>query len=113
MGPKYELIHLLKSFVDFGEYETQKIRKKLVDALNKDENLPQLLAEFYDLHCRGYGFLQDLGMGFGLSIEVPPIGNNDRSWEDLSKTEQQEIIAAFYPRLDECLKDAIPLARYG
>lgn len=106
-GAKYELIHLLKRFIDLGEYETQKIRAKLEAALNKDENLPELLAEFYDLRCRGYVFLEDLGMGFGLSIEAPPTKNHDRTWEQLSKEEQDKIIAGFYPKLDECLKEAI------
>lgn len=106
-GAKYELIQLLKRFVDLGEYETQKVREKLVAALNKEENLPELLAEFYDLNCRGYAFLQDIGMGFGLSIEVPPVGNHDKTWDQLSEAEQEEIISGFYPQLDECLRDAI------
>ncbi len=106
-GAKYELIQLLKRFVDLGEYETQKVRRKLEAALNKDEQLPELLVEFYHLNCRGYGFLEDLGMGFGLSIEVPPIGNHDKPWEQLSKEEQNKIINGFYPKLDQCLKDAL------
>lgn len=106
-GAKYELIHLLKRFVDLGEYETQKVRNKLEAALNTPENLPQLLAEFYNLHCRGYGFLQDLGMGFGLTIVVPPTKYHDKTWEQLNKAEQDYILAGFYPVLDECLRDAI------
>lgn len=106
-GAKYELVRLIKQFIDLGEYETQRIRKKLIGALNKEENLPELLLEFYNLHYRGYGFLEDLSMKFGLTINVPPIGNHDRAWEQLSAAEQDDIIEGFYPELDIHLKEVI------
>ena len=105
-GAKYELINLLERFVNLGEYETQKIRGMLSEALERNEHLPKILSEFYDLYCRGYGFLSDIGLGFGLSIECPP-HNYDSTWEQLSKEEQDKILSSFYPELDERLTEAI------
>lgn len=105
-GAKYELVNLLKRFISLGEYETQKIRGMLSEALKRNEHLPNILSEFYDLYCRGYGFLRDIGLGFGLSIECPP-DNYDSTWEQLSKEKQAKILSSFYPELDERLNEAI------
>ena len=105
-GAKYELLDFLKEKIDLAEYETHKIRGMLSDALDKNEHLPHILSEFYDLYCRGYKFLSDLGVGFGLSIECPP-GYYDSTWEQLPKEIQDKILSEFYPLLDECLREAI------
>ena len=69
-GAKYELVNLLsEKYVDLREYEKWKMLNKLTTALKKDKRLPDILREFYDLYCRGYTFLNDLGLGYGLTVE--------------------------------------------
>ncbi|NOU62274.1 hypothetical protein [Marinifilum caeruleilacunae] len=108
-GAKYELVNLLsEKYIDLGEYEKWKMLNKFRIALKRDENLPDILREFYDLYCRGYVFLNDLGLGYGLMVEVPPSANYKAdSWEQMNEIEKKELIDSFYPQLDFDIKRAI------
>ena len=114
-GAKYELVNLLsEKYVDLGKYEKWKILNKLRVALKRDENLPDILREFYDLYCRGYVFLNDLGLGYGLTVEVPPSGNyKAESWEEMNEIEKEELIDSFYPQLELDIKRAIDWIEKG
>jgi len=100
-GSKYELVNLLsKKYVDLGEYEKWKMLNLLYAAKNRDERLPDILRQFYDLYCRGYNFLNDLGLGYGLTVDVPPSSKyKAETWEEMSETEKRELIESFYPQL--------------
>ena len=60
---------LLKKYVRIGEYESWKIKKSLVDVLSKKEDLPHILTEIYFLYCRGFYFLDNLALGFGIEVQ--------------------------------------------
>lgn len=61
-GAKYELVNLLiDRYIDFAEYEEWRMLNLLYAAKNKNEKLPDILRQFYDLYCKGYAFLNDLG----------------------------------------------------
>ena len=100
-GSKYELVNLLsKKYVDLGEYEKWKMLNLLYAAKNRDERLPDILRQFYNLYCRGYNFLNDLGLGYGLTVDVPPSSKyKAETWEEMSETEKRELIESFYPQL--------------
>ena len=105
---KDELLKLLKKHIDLGEFETYKMLELLKNAQQKDERLPYILMEFYELYCKGYDFLQDIGIGFGLRVTVP--GVNDPaidSWEELITEQQNELLESFSPELEECIEQAI------
>lgn len=102
---KYDLIALLEKLVDKGDYEMWRIRKLLTKALKRDKELPQLLMSFYDLYCKGYSFLDNLGLGYGLAIEVPY--SQAEYWDDLTIEQQQKLLASFYPQLDLEIKKVI------
>ncbi|PQJ12605.1 hypothetical protein CJD36_002340 [Flavipsychrobacter stenotrophus] len=107
-GAKYELWELLKKHIDLGEFETYKMLRLLKDAQEKNNNLPEILMDFYDLYCRGYNFLDDLGMGFGLALEVPMVRNiNAETWDELTPTQQQNLLDSFSPRLEKSIENAI------
>jgi hypothetical protein len=108
-GAKYELVKLLSGkYIDLGEYEKWKLLNNLKTALKRDEQLGLILREFYDLYCRGYAFLNDLGLGYGLTIEVPPSPKYKvDTWEELSDSEKQELLDSFYPQLEFDIKRAI------
>jgi hypothetical protein len=95
---KYDLNILLEKLVDKGDYEMWRIRKLLTKALQRDKELPQLLMTFYDLYCKGYSFLDNLGLGYGLAVEVPY--SQADYWDDLTIEQQQKLLASFYPQLD-------------
>lgn len=107
-GAKYELGKLLKKHIDLGEFETYKMLELLYEAKQKTDRLPYILMQFYDLYCRGYSFLQDLGIEIGLAIEVPRVKNTTaNNWEELTAVQQKELLNSFLPELDEYIEQAI------
>ena len=107
-GAVHELGNLLKKLIDPGEFETYKMLELLNEAKQKTERLPFILMEFYDLYCKGYSFLQDLGLGIGLDIEVPRVNNTTAdTWDELSTEQQQKLLNSFSPELEECIERAI------
>ncbi len=106
-GAKYELLKVIERNVDLGEFETVKLLKLLKEAQLKNEKLPDILEQLYDLYCDGFYFLDDLGLGFGLHIAAPDIGNYDKDWNELTQLEKNTILNKISPKLDECLKRAI------
>lgn len=91
---KYEADKILKRYIDAGEYETWKLRKLLIGVLKREENLPIVLSQFYELYCNGYHFLAGLGLECGLSIRVPPIHYSSDCWHDLSHEEQHQLLSS-------------------
>ena len=107
-GAKYELWNILKKHIDLGELEKHKMLDLLNEANQKTERLPYILMEFYDLYCKGYYFLQDLGIGIGLSIAVPRVHNTtSNTWNELSREQQRELLDSFSPELEECIIQVI------
>ena len=105
---KYELQKLLEKHIDPGELETYKILELLKEALQKNVRLPYILMEFYDLYCKGYGFLHDLGLVMGLAVAAPTVRNSTvNTWEELTKEQQNEILDAFSPELEMCINKTI------
>jgi hypothetical protein len=105
---RYTLWKLLKTQIDLGDFETYKLLRLLQEAQQKNERLPAVLIECYDLYCRGYEFLQDLGLGMGLSIEVPMInGSAVSSWQALSADQQNRHLESLSPLLEECIADLV------
>lgn len=99
---------LLSKHIDKGEFERRRVHKLLTKALSRDEDLPQLLMFFYDMYCKGYNFFDNLGLGYRLRIEVPPGRNkNQETWDDLTETEQTNLISSFYPELNTEIKKVI------
>jgi XTP/dITP diphosphohydrolase len=107
-GAEYELRKLLKKHIDPGEFETYKMLGLLYEAKQKNERLPCILMEFYDLYCRGYSFLRDLGLGIGFVVEAPGGRySTAEAWDELTARQQKEIIASFSPELEECIEQVI------
>ena len=107
-GAKYELWKLLKKHIDPGEFETYKMLGLLNEAKQKNKRLPYILMEFYDLYCKGYNFLQDLGLGIGLAVEVPGVNNTTaETWDELTTKQQKKLLDSFSPDLEECIEQVI------
>lgn len=107
-GAKYELWNLLKKHIDLGEFETYKMLGLLYEAKEKSERLSYILMEFYDLYCKGYIFLEDLGLGYGLAIEIPRVNNTKAdTWEELTSEQQKKYLDSFSPELEESIEKVI------
>ena len=94
---KYGLYQLLEKHIEKGDYEKWKLLKLLYKALQRDESLPQTLMHLYELYWKGYDFLNDLAMRYGLQVEVPY--ELADSWDQLSQHEQHTLLNSFYPHL--------------
>jgi len=102
---KYGLYKLLEKHIDNGEYEKWKLIRLLHKALQRNNDLPQILMSFYDLYYKGYNFLDNLGLGYGLSVEVPyPQAD---SWDELTSEQQQTLVDSFYPGTEQEIKKVI------
>ena len=105
---KYELRKFLQKYIDNGELETYKMLKLLKKAQQKNEKLPYILIEFYDLYCKGYEFLHDLGLVFGLAVAAPTVSNSSaNTWDELTKEQQNELLNSFSPELEKCIEQVI------
>ena len=96
-GSKYEVQKLFKQYIDEGEWETWKLRKLLNAVVDRHGDLHEVFLGFYDLYCDGYSFLDNLGLGYGLSVEVPPNQYSSDSWEKLTDEEKTKLLASFFP----------------
>jgi hypothetical protein len=98
-GAKYELWDLLKKHIDLKEFEKYKMLELLREAKQKTSRQPDALIEIYDLCYKGYDFLQELAWEYGLLIVCPNFNNTPETWEELTESQQKEIIDSFSPRL--------------
>lgn len=94
---RFDVVKLVTRYIDEGEYETWKLKKLLYAVINDDADLQQVFIDFYDLYCDGYRFLDNLGLGYGLFVVVPPSEYSSDSWEKLSEQEQKRLLASFFP----------------
>lgn len=101
---KYELPGLLERLVDKETYETWRLRSLLTKALQRDEQLPNILMTFYDLYYNGYSFLDKLALSYGLEMEVPYYSPTPGM---SAEQQQQQILASFYPQLEAELKKVL------
>lgn len=100
-GARHELLKLLEQLIDLGEFETHKLLKLLQEVSLKTPRLPFILVEFYNLYCRGYYFLQDLGLGYGLAVDSPWVENTTTdTWDELTSEQQAELLASCSPGLE-------------
>jgi len=94
----YEAEKILKRYVDIGKYHEWSLRRVLEKVIDRPKNAARYIEQCYDLYCDGYSFLDNLGLGYGLSVVVPP---TDR----IEENEQSKLINGFYPAVaEEALK---------
>lgn len=92
------IIHEMKKIVDkylnYGMFEKWKIDKILNDLITKNDDFAKSLIVTYDLYCKGYGFLGNIALGYGLTFA------NDfyefTNWTKLSPEEKNKRIDAIY-----------------
>ena len=93
---KYEIGKILKGRISQGNYETVKMIELLNSIIERDGKEGKSLSAMYDFYCKGYYFLEDLGVGIGIFIEVSP--KYKEEYSNLSIKEQEnKLIDSVYP----------------
>jgi hypothetical protein len=104
---KYEIEKVLDKYIDYSKFEKRRVLSLLYRALESRKDLPDILREFYDMYCHGYDFFQDLGLGYGLTCEVPPSKYSSDNWDGLNEKEKNEIVNSFFPQIESDIQRAI------
>ncbi len=90
----HEMKKIVDKYLDYGEFERRKIDKILNDLTSKNDKFAQSLIAAYDMYCDGYWFLDNIGMGFGLTFA------NDffefKDWTNLSTDEKNRRVNSIY-----------------
>jgi len=108
-----ELGKIVEPFIDNGKFEIKRISKYLKSIINRDEKCAESIEMTYDLYCSGYAFLRRLGLTYGLLISCPPAGNYQKSWNEITKAEQDELLDKLYPEIIIDAKNALEWINKG
>jgi hypothetical protein len=92
---KSEIVKIINKYIDTGEYELWKLKNVLTNFINRNKDPQNLLFEFYELYCNGYSFLDNLGLGYGLT--AIGITELDEHGKKLSSEEQNKSIDDLIP----------------
>lgn len=104
---KSEIEKVVDKYIDYGKFEKKLILSLLYRAFESRNDLPDILMKFYCMYCDGYHFFEDLGLGYGLTCEVPPNKYRAETWDELNEREKDEIIDSFFPQVTVDIKRAI------
>lgn len=93
----YDLMLLTKKYINPGEIATRELLSFLNKAKENSPELPLALEMIYYDYEKGYYFLQEIALGYGLNVVVPhPIA---QTWHDLTEREREEMVNSFFPEL--------------
>jgi hypothetical protein len=94
----YELSKILIDKINKGKFEKKRMCNILNSIINRDGNEAKNLILCYDLYCKGYDFLKDLGIGIGLYLDVPSGGKYSAASTEIEKN---ELLESVYPQARE------------
>ena len=103
----YEAEKILKKYINISQYHTWRVTEVMQKIIDRPEDVHKYIEECYELYYEGFGFLQNLGIGYGLSITVLPSNYKCESWNELNFLEQRELIDSFYPNVAEEAKKVL------
>jgi len=83
----YEAQKVLSKYFSMGKYYEWSIRNILHEIIAKPNDVHKYIEQCYDLYCEGFGFMDNLGLGYGLGLTCPD-GFNDK-------------VDEFYPNIAE------------
>ncbi len=87
---KHEIGKIIDSFLDFGKFEERKLRKVLIDLIERTDDFAKSLIDTYDLYCSGYTFFENLGLGYGLTFSEDFW--DYRVWKKLTSRQKEKRI---------------------
>ncbi len=90
----HEMKKIVSKYLDYGESEKRKINNILNNLINKDTDFAKSLIATYNLYCKGYGFLDNIGLGYGMTFADEFYEYKD--WIKLSPEEKKQRIETIY-----------------
>ena len=102
---RVSLSSLLEKHIDKGQYEKWRLLTQLNRVLERTPDAPDIIIDFYDLYCKGYYFMDNLGLGYGLRLDCPYPDAN--SWVELTKEQQADVLRETFPAIDVEIKKVI------
>ncbi|XLS28901.1 hypothetical protein ACJD0Z_17105 [Flavobacteriaceae bacterium M23B6Z8] len=108
-----ELEKIIEPLIDNGKFEIKRISKHLESIIDRDEKCAESIEMTYDLYCSGYAFLRRLGLTYGLLISCPPVGNYQKSWNEITKAEQHDLLDKLFPEIIIDAKNALEWINKG
>jgi hypothetical protein len=96
----YEVGKILRERFDEGKFESVKMIDLLNSIIERDGKEGESLTRMYDLYCKGYYFLEDLGLGIGLFVGVPHKYGVEY-YHELNERQKKEIADSVYPSAKE------------
>jgi hypothetical protein len=106
-GAKYELEQLIKKHINISEYETWKLKGLLFNALERKNNYYDSIQQIYELYFNGYDFLDNLGLGYGITLDCLYFDYGVETFEDLPKKQKDYITKSFYPEIQFEIKKVL------
>ncbi|WP_299010912.1 hypothetical protein [uncultured Shewanella sp.] len=71
----YEAKKILSLYFSMGQYYEWYLRNILQKIVNRPSDVQQYIRQCYELYCDGFDFMDNLGMGYGLSATCPDYYN--------------------------------------
>ena len=106
-GAWYEIQKIILRTIDVSDFEAWRLTKALRSIVAKDENQVDSILEMYDFYCRGYNFLQELGLNYGLCLEVPSSVHGKECFSELTQSEVETIVSGFYLSIEREAKKVL------
>lgn len=97
---KYEIGKILKERFDEGKFESVRMVELLNSIIERDGKEGESLTKMYYLYCNGYYFLEDLGLGIGLFVELPHKYGVEY-YHELNEKQKRELVDIVYPSAKE------------
>lgn len=97
----YKAEKILKKYIDIGKYHELNLRRVLQKVIDRPKDAYKFIEQCYDMYCDGYNFLDNIGLGYGLHVAVPPSNLGADTWQELKSQEQLKLINSFYPAVAE------------
>ncbi|MCW7490886.1 hypothetical protein [Leptospira meyeri] len=96
---RYNAITLIEKNINMKEYETWRINRIFNNIIEKGDNYSDSIELLYNLYCKGYYFLEKLGLKYGLVLSYPKEHNFNKNIAELSKKEQKNLSDKLYPEI--------------
>ncbi|MGB0908386.1 MAG: hypothetical protein ACPGVT_12910 [Maricaulaceae bacterium] len=97
-GASHYIGKILSNHISVADYLTWRIKLLMKRIIARPADVHIHIEETYNLYCKGYDFLQKIGMEFGLSVASPPC-DYTKEWGAISRDEQIALIESLYPNI--------------
>lgn len=94
---KLDAERILRKHIKDGNYLNWALLKLMKKIIARSDDVHIHIQETYEIYCRGYDFLRQLGLTYGLEL-VSPYPHLD-NWKSLPDQELKTIVDSFYPNI--------------